>query len=58
MARRNVFSKAKTSPKSIEEQFERTRSNYLRDLNRLRRKYESTLADLTIKYNDACALQK
>ena len=48
----------RVSATSIEKQFERTRVNYLKDLNKLRRKYESTLADLTLQYNDACALQK
>lgn len=43
-------SKKQNNPEEVERQFEITRTNYLRDMNKVRRKYESKFMKLAATY--------
>lgn len=47
----------RSSPDRIEKKFEQTRSNYLRDLDKLRKKYASTFNQLSTEW-EMCQLTK
>lgn len=44
------ISKKQNSPEEIEREFEMTRNNYLRDVAKVRRKYETKLRKLASAY--------
>lgn len=46
--------KKEASPEEIERQFEMTRNDYLRDMNRVRRKYKNKFLKLASAYGIAC----
>ena len=46
--------KKQHSPEEIEIQFEITRANYLKDLDKVRKKYASKLLKLTSAYGSTC----
>lgn len=44
----------KASPNEIEIQFEQTRENYLKDLDKVRKKYAMKFMKLSSMYSNAC----
>lgn len=45
-------------PEAIERKFESTRSDYLKELDQLRRKYAHKFIQLSKEYDSACLLQR
>ena len=53
-----TLNKGKASPKDIEKQFEDVRVKYLRDIEKIRKKYVAQLIELSSNYEIACATEK
>lgn len=46
----NITKKQNTTPEEIEKQFEITRNDYLREVNKVRKKYEAKFVKLASAY--------
>lgn len=50
-----IFGKNKKSPEMIEVEMEMTRSEYLKEINKVRTKYAAALLTLSNEYKKACS---
>lgn len=51
---KTLFNGKKSSPEDLEKKFQSTRSEYLKDLDKLRKKYASKLLKITTTYGTTC----